>query len=104
MDFILLYNVTPEYIVRRGEFRADHLRLAWEYADRGELLIGGALEDPVDTTVLVFRCASREMVEDFVRRDPYVAHGLVASWRIRPFKTVVGTLAASPLRPDALQR
>jgi uncharacterized protein YciI len=102
VDFILFYDVTPEYIVRRGEFRADHLRLAWEYADRGELLIGGALEDPVDATLLVFRCASREMVEDFVRKDPYVAHGLVASWRIRPFKTVVGTLAATPLRPDAL--
>jgi uncharacterized protein YciI len=102
MDFILFYDVTPAYIVRRGEFRADHLRLAWEYADRGELLLGGALEDPVDGTVLVFRCASREMVEEFVRRDPYVANGLVASWRIRPFRTVVGNLAATPLRPDAV--
>ena len=102
MDFILFYDVTPEYLVRRGEFRAEHLRLAWEHADRGELLLGGALEDPVDGAVLVFRCASREEVERFVGRDPYVAHGLVASWRIRPYRTVVGTLAATPLRPESL--
>jgi uncharacterized protein len=102
MDFILFYDLTPDYPVRRGEFRAAHLRLAWEYADRGELLIGGALDEPMDTSVLVFRCASREVVEGFVQRDPYVAHGLVAAWRIRPYKTVVGTMAGTPLRPENL--
>jgi uncharacterized protein YciI len=102
LDFILFYDVTPEYIVRRGAFRADHLRLAWEYADRGELLLGGALDNPVDGAVLLFRCESRKTVEQFVQKDPYVANGLVASWRIREYKTVVGTLAATPLRPDAL--
>lgn len=104
MDYILFYNVTPDYIVRRADYRADHLRLAWEYADRGELLLGGALEDPVDTAVLVFRCAAPEVVEGFVKRDPYVANGLVASWRIRPFKAVVGSVSATPLRPDAKPR
>ncbi len=104
MDFILFYDVTPDYIVRRAEYRADHLRLAWEYADRGELLLGGALEDPVDMAVLVFRCAGSEVVEGFVRRDPYVANGLVASWRIRPFPAVVGSVSATPLRPDEQAR
>jgi len=102
MDFILFYDVTPDYIVRRGEFRAEHLRLAWEFADRGELLLGGALEDPVDGAVLVFRCENRETVERFVGRDPYVAHGLVASWRIRRWRTVAGGLAAAPLRAESL--
>jgi uncharacterized protein len=103
MDFILFYDVTPQYIVRRGEFRAEHLRLAWEYADRGELLVGGALEEPIDCTLLVFRCASKDTVEQFIARDPYVANGLVASWRIRPWRTVVGPMAATPLRPEASQ-
>lgn len=55
----------------------------------------------MDRTVLIFRCASREIVEGF-GADPYVAHGLVASWSIRPFKTVVGPMSATPLRADAL--
>lgn len=102
MDFILFYDVTADYPVRRGEFRAAHLALAWEYADRGELLLGGALDEPVDASVLIFRCASRETVEQFVSRDPYVAHGLVKSWRVRPYRTVVGTVAGTPLRPENL--
>jgi len=102
MDYILFFDVTPDYIVRRGEFRAEHLRLAWEFADRGELLIGGALEDPVDGAVLLFRCATAETVERFVGRDPYVAHGLVSSWHVRLWTTVVGGLAGAPLRPESL--
>jgi uncharacterized protein len=29
-------------------------------------------------------------VEDFVARDPYVAQGLVAGWRMRPWTVVAG--------------
>jgi hypothetical protein len=56
----------------------------------------------VDGAVLLFRCASRKTVEQFVQKDPYVSNGLVASWRIREYNSVVGALAATPLRPDAL--
>jgi hypothetical protein len=100
MHFLLFYEVTPDYLGRRGEFRAEHLALAWQYADRGELLLGGALGDPVDGAILLFRCDSPETVERFVKSDPYVANGLVASWRVRPWTTVVGELATAPLRPE----
>lgn len=100
MHYLLFYEVTPDYLTRRGEYRAEHLSLAWQFADRGELLLGGALGDPVDATVLLFRCDSPETVERFVKRDPYVAHGLVASWRVRPWTTVVGELATTPVRPE----
>jgi uncharacterized protein YciI len=29
-------------------------------------------------------------VEDFVRADPYVKHGLVTAWSIRPWTVVIG--------------
>lgn len=100
MHFLLFYEVTPDYLARRGEFRAEHLALAWQFADRGELLLGGALGDPVDGAILLFRCDAPETVERFVKSDPYVASGLVASWRVRPWTTVVGELATAPLRPE----
>lgn len=101
MHFLLLYDVTADYLARRGEYRAEHLALAWRYADRGTLLLGGAVGDPVEGSILLFRCDSPETVEDFVKQDPYVANGLVAAWRVRPWTTVVGDLAATPLRPGA---
>lgn len=104
MHYLLFYEVTPEYLTRRAEFRAEHLGLAWAAQARGELILGGALEDPVDTAILLFRGESPAVVERFVAADPYVANGLVARWRIRPWTTVVGADATAPVRPDPGQR
>ena len=87
--FALSYRVVPEYVSRRGEFRAEHLALAWAAHDRGELLLGGALAEPVDATLLVWRCADKTPIEAFVAADPYVRNGLVASWEIRPWSVVI---------------
>jgi uncharacterized protein YciI len=101
MHFLLFYDVSPEYLERRGEFRYEHLKLAWEAQGRGELILGGALADPVDCSVLLFKAESAEVVERFVASDPYVKNGLVLRWRVRPWTTVVGDDATTPVRPDA---
>lgn len=99
MHYLLIYDVADDYLERRGEFRAEHLALAWAAHERGELLLGGALADPVDAAVLLFTGDSPAAVEAFVAADPYVRHGLVKRWRVRPWTTVVGAGAASPVRP-----
>jgi uncharacterized protein YciI len=58
--------------------------------ERGELVLGGALENPVDGAVLLFRGSSPEVAETFAKTDPYVLNGLVSSWRVREWATVVG--------------
>lgn len=99
MHWLLFYEVAPDYLARRGEFRAVHLKLAWEAVARGELILGGALGDPVDGSLLLFRGGSPAVAERFAAADPYVKNGLVARWRVRPWTTVVGELAATPVRP-----
>jgi len=98
MHYLLLYDLNPDYLERRGEFRKEHLALAWQAVERGELVLGGALRDPVDTAVLLFKADSTEPVEQFVAADPYVKNGLVKAWRIRPWTTVVGNDASAPVR------
>jgi uncharacterized protein YciI len=93
--FLLFYDVVDDYVERRAEFRAEHLALAREHHERGELLLGGALANPVDGAVLLFRVDSPIPIEEFVRRDPYVRNGLVTSWRIREWTVVVGGCDAS---------
>lgn len=100
MHFLLFYEYSDDYLERRQAFRSAHLELAWAAQARGELLLGGVLEDPVDTGVLLFKAASREAVEAFVAQDPYVLGKLVKSWRVRPWNTVVGTEACNPVRPS----
>ena len=98
MHYLLIYDLAPDYLERRGQFRNEHLRLAWDASARGELVLGGALADPVDNAVLLFKGDSPEAAERFVAADPYVMNGLVARWRVRPWTTVVGETASSPVR------
>ena len=99
MHYLLMYEVGPEYLERRAAFREEHLRLAWQAHARGELVLGGALADPVDGAVLLFQGESTESAERFAAADPYVRHGLVSHWRVRPWITMAGTEAATPIRP-----
>lgn len=90
MHYILFYDVMDDYVEKRAQFRELHLKHARAAYDRGELVLGGALADPVDGAVLVFRGGSAEMVEAFAKSDPYVLNGLVKQWRVRKWNTVIG--------------
>ena len=99
--YLLFYDVAEDYLARRSRYRNSHLELAWKAHDRGELVLGGALEDPVDGAILLFTGESSEVAQRFARADPYVTEGLVTRWRVRRWSTVVGKSAAAPLRPDS---
>jgi uncharacterized protein len=87
--YLLTYYVVDDYITRRVPYREEHLRLAREALARGELILGGALTDPADKAVLVFRSQDKASVEAFVRNDPYVRHGIVTQWEIRDWNVVI---------------
>ena len=90
MYFLLLYDVVPDYTERRTAYREEHLALARAAHERGEIVLAGALSDPADGAVLVFRADSPAVAEQFAESDPYVMNGLVTRWRVRPWTVVVG--------------
>lgn len=100
MHFLLMYNTAPDYLQRRAEFRSAHLAVAWQAVGRGELLLGGAVGDPADSALLLFRCESADIPAAFAKADPYVVNGLVTSWQVKPWHTVVGEAAANPVKPE----
>ncbi len=77
MHYLLFYDISPDYLDRRALFRDAHLSLAWKAHEKGELVLGGALADPVDGTLLLFSGDSPEVAERFAKADPY---GRTASW------------------------
>lgn len=100
MHYLLFYDYVPDYLQRRDEYRKQHLKQAWESQQRGELVIAGVLDEPIDSAVLFFQVDTPDLIEEFVRNDPYVQNGLVTSWRIRPWNTVVGKEAVNPVHMD----
>lgn len=96
--FLLFYEGAPDYFERRPKFRDAHLAYGWAAVERGDIIVAGALADPVDGAVLMFHGEDKSVAEDFARADPYVVNGLVARWHAREWTTVVGELAATPVR------
>jgi uncharacterized protein len=83
---ILFYDYGPDIVERRAPLRPGHLELIRAYQGDGRLLQAGAYGDPVRGGLLVFRTA--EAAEAFAGEDPYVANGLVESWRVDPWTVV----------------
>jgi len=109
----LKYNYVPDILDRRGPYRAAHLEEAKKMvgdilkiiaipttfhssinfplqADQSKLVMAGALTDPVDGAIFIFRNVSKDDIEAFVKDDPYVQNGLVPAYEIRPYMVVAG--------------
>lgn len=99
MHFLLFYEFGPDYLERRTPHRPMHLKLAWEAQRRGELVLAGALADPADGAVFLFTGSDDAAARAFAESDPYVKAGIVKGWRVRPWTTVVGEAASSPVLP-----
>ena len=97
--FALTYEVVPGFVDRRMVYREAHLKRVRDAHERGELMMAGAVGDPPDGALLVFRGESAAIAETFARTDPYVTEGLVTAWRVRPWNVVVG---AEPPVPKPL--
>jgi uncharacterized protein YciI len=98
--YLLEYALVDDYLARRASLREAHLALAREAHGRGDLVLAGALAEPPDRAVLIWRTDDRSVVERFVDDDPYVRQGLVSSWTVRPWTVVVGDEpGAAPASP-----
>ena len=87
--FALFYDVDDGFVEKRAPFREQHLRLIREAHARGEVVMAGALGDPPDGALLVFRAPSSVVAEEFARQDPYVRQRLVVAWKVKPWMVVV---------------
>jgi uncharacterized protein YciI len=88
--FALMYDVVDRFAEKRMPHREAHLALVGAALTRGELVMAGALGDPPDGALLVFRGESADGAERFARADPYVLNGLATRWQVRPWNVVAG--------------
>lgn len=90
MYCVLFYDYVPDILERRTPARPAHLSHAEEWHASGRLLLAGALMDPVDSAVFIFKVDDKSAVEEFVANDPYVAAGLVTGHKVRDWNVVIG--------------
>lgn len=88
--YILVYKTIDNYIKERAPFRDDHLGLAEHYNKRYGLIMAGAMDEPANEALLVFKGENDEAARSFVENDPYVKNGLIKEWYIRKWNVVIG--------------
>jgi len=83
----LFYEYVGDVTERRGPHREAHLAWLRQWQADGRLIAGGALGDPPSGALLLLR--SDADAESLVSGDPYNSAGLIASWRVTPWKVPV---------------
>lgn len=88
MKYVLTYRSTPGFMEKVPANIEAH-RALWRtfHADKRLLMIGPFNDAPLGDAMGVF--ASRAAAEEFVRLDPFVQNGIVASWTIREWNEVL---------------
>lgn len=90
--YLLRFDYVPDILEKRGPHRAGHLEAIARFHEAGKIVMAGAVGDPVDSGLLVFRDAAD--VDAFLAEDPYVPAGLIRSHTVAPW-TVVTPLPGS---------
>ena len=88
--FALFYDVVENFVEKRMPYREPHLNMVKEAHDRGHVVMAGALGDPPERALILFRVEDASVVENFARTDPYVTQGVVSHWEVKPWNVVVG--------------
>jgi len=99
MHYLLFYSYVPDVLERRADFRGAHLKHAWASQQRGELLLAGALADPVDTGVLWFSAAGAMGIARRPRLRRAALRGAIAIAVASPAVNIVGKQAFRRRRP-----
>eukprot|EP01063_Lacrimia_lanifica_P009257 TRINITY_DN16265_c0_g1_i1.p3 TRINITY_DN16265_c0_g1~~TRINITY_DN16265_c0_g1_i1.p3 ORF type:complete len:108 (+),score=40.34 TRINITY_DN16265_c0_g1_i1:60-383(+) len=91
---VLKYEYVHDVMEKRGPHREGHIALAKKWKDAGKVKLGGAFDPASQGAMIVFApgVEAAEIEADFVRQDPYVAHGVVKGWEIAAWNDVVENL------------
>jgi len=85
---ILTYYYTPEHKEKRKPYRAAHKARFEQAKEAGMLVLGGPTLPP-DMAFYVFKDVSKDYLDDFIKNDPYVIHGLVQRHTISPWNAAI---------------
>ena len=91
---LLTLDYVEDILEKRDPYRAEHIAGAKAQEAAGKCVLAGALQNPTDKGVFVFKDCDEAYVKAFVEGDAYYKAGLVPGYTIRPWMIVVGALAS----------
>ena len=88
MKYVMTYRAVEDFLPLAQQHGPAHVARLHEFRDRGVLLMVGTFDEPMNGDAMgVF--TTREAAEEFIAGDPFVLHGVVAGWSVRPWNEVL---------------
>lgn len=88
--YVLTYNYVADMVNKRAPHRDAHISYAKDFESKG-LLLGGALQNPVDSGLLFFEAGEKDVIQ-YAENDPYMKNGLIQSYSVREIMFAFGSL------------
>ncbi|MBK8254873.1 MAG: hypothetical protein IPK82_19715 [Polyangiaceae bacterium] len=88
--FAVMTHFVENVAEKRAPYREAHLAHLREMHEKGMLVMGGALQDPMDAGLLIVRAESKEEVEKELAADSYAQNGIWTKIAVREWTVVVG--------------
>lgn len=88
--YLLTYNYVPDMLKKRTPHRDTHIAYAIAFESKG-LLLGGALQNPIDSGILLFY-SDESTVRAYAENDPYFKNNLITSYSIREIMLAFGSI------------
>ena len=88
MKYVMTYGAGDDFLPLAREHGPARVARLHESRARGARLMGGTMGEPMNGDAMgIF--TTREAAEEFVAGDPFVVHGVVAEWAIRPWNEIL---------------
>ena len=104
MHYLLCYQLASDYLERRAEFRDEHLKLAWDAQERGEMFIGPGI--PVYQGMVVGQASRERDVELNISKQKKLTNvrskGEETTDALTPPRELTLELALEYIGPDEL--
>lgn len=88
--FLVTYSYVPDMVERRQPHRSEHLAYLKEAFEKGQIIMAGAVTDPVDGGLLIMRADESSELLAFAANDPYAKAGLLRGVTVREWTVVLG--------------
>lgn len=88
--YVLQYDYVADALEKRKPYRENHLALINSQAEKGNVVLAGAVGNPPTGGLLIFRNLTPNDIEQVAQKDPYVVNGVVEKYSIKPYIAVVG--------------
>jgi len=89
--YMLYYQLVPDILEKRSPYKDEHMKILHELSARGLVFVGGEMVEGFPA-VFMFSGNDDSVLQEWLRRDPYLINGLVKEYRYNEIILVAGSL------------